>query len=110
MVLHWVEAQVLPTIFLQLTTVALVPVSFDVLQPRRTFSSGVPLPSTINWGGIHFFLFSFMFLPPLRLWHPFQKDALFIINHLSRWHQNCAKRKSPFSGQGITATQSPLCQ
>jgi hypothetical protein len=75
MVLHWVEAQVANSFFLQLTIVAEVPVSFDVLQPARTFSSGVPLPRTINWGGIHFFLLSFMF-PPLRSWHPFHKDAL----------------------------------
>jgi hypothetical protein len=48
MVLHWVELQSAPTFFLQLVTVADVPVSFDVLQPARTFSSGVPLPRTIN--------------------------------------------------------------
>jgi hypothetical protein len=64
MVLHWVQLQVPP--FLQLTFAAPAPVSFEVLQPARTFSSGVPLPRTINWGGIHFFLLSSMFLPPLR--------------------------------------------
>jgi hypothetical protein len=47
--------------FLQLTFVADIPVSFDVLQPARTFSSGVPLPRTINWGWIHFFRLSCMF-------------------------------------------------
>jgi hypothetical protein len=39
------------------------PVSIDVLQPPSTFSSGVPLPRTINWGVIHFFLLSSMFPP-----------------------------------------------
>jgi hypothetical protein len=111
MTLHVAPAQAITDdFFLQLLIVALVPVSFDVLQPRRTFSSGVPLPRTINWGGIHFFLLSFMFLPPLRLWHPFQRDVFLIVNHLIRWHQNCAKRKSPFSGQGITAAQNRLGQ
>jgi hypothetical protein len=64
MVLHWVELQVVNCFFLQLATVAPEPVSFEVLQPARTFSSGVPLPRTINWGGIHSFLLSFMFFPP----------------------------------------------
>jgi hypothetical protein len=45
-----------------------------VLQPARTFSSGVPLPKTINWGWIQFFRLSSIF-PPLRSWHPFHKDA-----------------------------------
>jgi hypothetical protein len=49
MVLHWAPAQAnTDDFFLQLLIVALVPVSVEVLQPRRTFSSGVPLPSTIN--------------------------------------------------------------
>jgi hypothetical protein len=58
-------------IFLQLTFVADMPVSFEVLQPARTFSSGVPRPRTINWGGIHFVLLPSIFIllgemPPRR--------------------------------------------
>jgi hypothetical protein len=61
MALHLVDRlQMVNIIFLQLTFVAEAPVSFEVLQPARTFSSGVPLPRTINWGGIHFFRFSSM--------------------------------------------------
>jgi hypothetical protein len=60
--LHLVFA---PLNFLQLTFVAEAPLSFEVLQPASTFSSGVPLPKTINWGVIHFFLLSSMLLPPL---------------------------------------------
>jgi hypothetical protein len=61
MTLHWVQLQFEPNFFLQLTFVAEAPVSFEVLQPARTFSSGVPLPRTINWGGIHFSRLSSMF-------------------------------------------------
>jgi hypothetical protein len=59
---HFVDKlQRVNIIFLQLTFVAEAPVSFEVLQPARTFSSGVPLPRTINWGCIHFFRLSSMF-------------------------------------------------
>ena len=79
MTLHFLVAVVqLKTLLLQQPVfVADMPVLFDVLQPARTFSSGVPLPRTINWGCIHFSRLSSMF-PPLRSWHPFHKDALYL--------------------------------
>jgi len=64
MVLHCVQLQVkTKKVFLQLTFVAEAPASFEVLQPASTFSSGVPLPRTINCGVIHFSRSSF--IPPL---------------------------------------------
>jgi hypothetical protein len=57
--LHFVPQE----LFLQLFFVEPGPVITAVvlLQPPRTFSSGVPLPRTINWGWIHFFRLSSMF-------------------------------------------------
>jgi hypothetical protein len=79
MTLHLFPAQaVLVDFFLQLFIVANMLVSVDVLQPAKTFSSGVPLPRTINWGWIHFFRSS-MF-PPLCSWHPFHKDTYIFYN------------------------------
>jgi hypothetical protein len=62
--------------FLQPFFVAPRPVSFDVLQPARTFSSGVPLPRTINWGCIHFFRLSFM-SPPIAFMASFSLRMLY---------------------------------
>jgi hypothetical protein len=78
MTLHLVEAQVVPNFFLQLVFVAEAPVSFDVLQPARTFSSGVPLPRTINWGCVHFFRLSSMFPPHCVHGILFIKEALWL--------------------------------
>jgi hypothetical protein len=69
--------------FLQLTFVAAEPASFDVLHPARTFSSGVPLPRTINRGWVHFFCLFSMF-PPIALMHPSYKMPS-AFHHKSFW-------------------------
>ena len=60
MTLHFVT-QATMNFLLQLVLVLAGPDIFEVLQPARTFSSGVPLPKTINWGVIHFFRFFSIF-------------------------------------------------
>jgi hypothetical protein len=50
MTLHFDKQAMVKTVFLQLVMVVVGPEIFVVLQPARTFSSGVPLPRTINWG------------------------------------------------------------
>jgi hypothetical protein len=80
MVLHFVVPQfVFVAFLLQPTFVTEMPDSFDVLQPARTFSSGVPLPRTINWGRIHSLPWSSMLsLPHPHRNHPYLYKETFM--------------------------------